>query len=76
MEQNRFAAMLDLGVKTIAFKAKASPAEKELIDSAVITAKAAALGVAKQINADLATILMIISTELNTAAIETATEKE
>lgn len=76
MDPNRFTAILNLTAKTIAFKANASSDEKKLLDSAVITAKAAAFAVSKQINADLSTILMIISTELNTASLQVAAEKE
>lgn len=76
MEENRIAAMLALSSKVIAFKTNASPYEKEMVDSAVITAKMAAASAAQQANADLATFLMIVSTELSEAAFNAEAEKE
>lgn len=76
MEENGFAAMLALSSKVIAFKTSASHKEKEMVDSAVITAKMAAASAAQQVNADLATFLMIVSTELSNAALNAEAEKE
>lgn len=76
MEENRLAAILALSSKVIAFRMNASPKEQEMIDSAVITAKMAAASAAHQVNADLATFLMIVATELNEAALNAEAEKE